>query len=116
MCNEQSGGHLKYNPITADEITKTGESSQITLIVFYHERCPLVGVVAPGRKGGARMNSDSTVRRLGAAQRLAVGLSVCVSARLTLPGLVVNPTGSDPSRFNGSVRVNMGCWCPKQLI
>lgn len=43
---------------------KDGESSQITLIVFYHERCPCWGCGA-GRKGRAWMNSDSTVRGLG---------------------------------------------------
>lgn len=40
---------------------KDGESSQITLIVFYHERCPCWGCGAR-RKGRPWMNSDSTVK------------------------------------------------------
>lgn len=43
---------------------KDGESSQIMLIVFYHERCPCWGCGAR-RKGRLWMNSDSTVRGLG---------------------------------------------------
>ena len=43
---------------------KDGESSQIMLIVFYHERCPCWGCGAR-RKGRPWMNSDSTVRGLG---------------------------------------------------
>lgn len=39
MCNEQSSGDLKYNPITLMKLQRR-ESSQIMLIVFYHERCP----------------------------------------------------------------------------
>lgn len=44
---------------------KDGESSQIMLIVFYHERCPCWGCGAR-RKGRPGMNSDSTVKGLGA--------------------------------------------------
>lgn len=48
---------------------KDGESSQITLIVFYHERCPCSGCGAR-RKGRRRMNSDSTVKGIGPASLL----------------------------------------------
>lgn len=49
---------------------KDGESSQIMLIVFYHERCPCWGCGAR-RKGRPWMNSDSTVTGLGVQHSLS---------------------------------------------
>ena len=78
---------------------KDGESSQIMLIVFYHERCPCWGCGAR-RKGRPWMNSDSTVRGLGvqhgpASVHLPV-LGECWRALfLPLPWLRMNPLQRD---------------------
>lgn len=74
-----------------------GESSQIMLIVFYHERCPCWGC-GTRRKGRLWMNSDSTGRGLGV--QLGPGCCTppwaegCKQAWMMLQAEEKNPTWS----------------------
>lgn len=81
---------------------KDGESSQIMLIVFYHERCPCWGC-GGRRKGRLWMNSDSTVRGLEVQHSSA-------SVHLPVPFLPLLPL-----RMNPLERTHCKIRTPKEL-
>lgn len=89
---------------------KDGESSQITLIVFYHERCGCWGCGAR-RKGRAWMNSDSTVRGLGsAAQPSSLHLPVLGDAKTLCSCLCCGSGWTHKNQSNTELEAKEAVW------